>query len=140
MAVRVPRRDPVTRPRSCTVRATRAARTRGPPVSTTPTAGASRSCATRPATHVWVSPVSPGTTHDITAARAFALPVLYCAAAAGIPTLTAKGYQGPGIGIRPRPTAPEPARRRPLRDNLLTSLRAVAERGNALIKNTWHAP
>ncbi|WP_098463454.1 transposase family protein [Isoptericola jiangsuensis] len=44
---------------------------------------------------VWVSPVSPGSTHDITAART--------------------------------------------RNKLLTGLRSVAERGNALLKKTWPA-
>ena len=47
----------------------------------------------------WTSPVEPGSTHDITAARSHALPALYPAAAAGLPTLTDKGYVGAGIGI-----------------------------------------
>jgi hypothetical protein len=47
----------------------------------------------------WVSDVEPGSTHDITAARAHALPALYPAAARGLPTLTDKGYVGAGIGI-----------------------------------------
>ena len=46
-----------------------------------------------------VSPVSPGSTHDITAARAFVLPAIYPAAAAGLPILTDAGYQGADIGI-----------------------------------------
>jgi DDE superfamily endonuclease len=48
---------------------------------------------------VWTSPVEPGSTHDITAAREHALPALYPAAANGLPTLTDKGYTGAGIGI-----------------------------------------
>jgi hypothetical protein len=48
---------------------------------------------------VWVSRVEPGSTHDLTAARAHALPALYPAAAAGLATLADKGYQGAGIGI-----------------------------------------
>lgn len=48
----------------------------------------------------WVSDVEPGSTHDITAARAHALPALYPAAARGFPTLTDKGYVGAGIGIQ----------------------------------------
>lgn len=48
---------------------------------------------------IWVSPVEPGSTHDITCARIHALPALYPAAAAGMPTLTDKGYTGAGIGI-----------------------------------------
>ena len=46
----------------------------------------------------WVSEVGPGSTHDITAAREHALPALYPAAAAGLPTLT-DTYPGAGIGI-----------------------------------------
>jgi DDE superfamily endonuclease len=48
---------------------------------------------------VWSSPVEPGSTHDITAARSHVLPALYPAAAGGLPTLTDKGYAGAGIGI-----------------------------------------
>jgi hypothetical protein len=48
---------------------------------------------------VWASPVEPGSTHDISAARAHVLPALYPAAANGLPTLTDKGYTGAGIGI-----------------------------------------
>jgi DDE superfamily endonuclease len=47
----------------------------------------------------WVSPAEPGSTHDITAARAHVLPALYPAAAAGMKTLADKGYIGAGIGI-----------------------------------------
>lgn len=49
---------------------------------------------------MWVSEVEPGSTHDITAARTHVLPALYPAAAAGLPTLTDKGYTGAGIGIQ----------------------------------------
>jgi hypothetical protein len=48
---------------------------------------------------VWTSPVEPGSTHDITAARAHALPALYRAAAHGLPTLTDNGYTGAGLGV-----------------------------------------
>lgn len=89
---------------------------------------------------VWVSPVSPGSTHDITAARRFVLPALYPAAAAGLVTLTDKGYQGAGIGIwHPQRLKKNPHLDNVTRDRMLTSLRSVAERGNALIKNTWRA-
>lgn len=89
---------------------------------------------------VWVSPVEPGATHDITTARAHALPALYPAAAAGLPTLTDKGYQGAGIGICHPLRLPANAHPDDLTLNtLITALRAVAERGNALLKNTWHA-
>ena len=60
---------------------------------------------------VWVSRVSPGSTHDITAARKLALHALYPAAAAGVVTLTDKGYQGAGIGIwHPRRLPAQPVR------------------------------
>jgi len=87
---------------------------------------------------VWVSPVSPGSTHDITAARAFVLPLLYPAAAAGLPTLTDRGYQGAGIGIRhPRRLPANPHPDDVTCNKLLTGLRTIAERGNALLKKTW---
>ena len=48
---------------------------------------------------LWTSPVEPGSTHDITAARAHCLGALYQVAAKGLPTLADKGYQGAGIGV-----------------------------------------
>ena len=48
---------------------------------------------------LWVSPAEPGSVHDITAASQHALPALYPAAAAGLPTLADPGYDGAGIGI-----------------------------------------
>lgn len=48
---------------------------------------------------MWSSPVEPGCVHDIVVARVHALPALYPAAAAGIPTLADKGYLGAGIGV-----------------------------------------
>jgi DDE superfamily endonuclease len=48
---------------------------------------------------LWVSRAEPGSVHDITAARLRALPALYRAAAAGLPTLADPGYDGAGIGI-----------------------------------------
>ena len=47
---------------------------------------------------LWVSPVEPGSVHDITAARTHALPAL-CHAAADLPALADLGYDGAGIGI-----------------------------------------
>ena len=43
--------------------------------------------------------MEPGSVHDITAARIHALPALYLAAAADLPTLADPGYDGAGIGI-----------------------------------------
>lgn len=48
---------------------------------------------------VWTSPVEPGSTHDLTAARSHVLGALYRAASQGLPTLTDKGYTGAGIGV-----------------------------------------
>lgn len=88
---------------------------------------------------VWTSPVEPGSVHDITAARLHVLPALYPAAAAGLPTLTDKGYTGAGIGIhvptKGRNLAPDTA----TRNALLTALRAIGERGNAILKTRWTA-
>lgn len=88
---------------------------------------------------VWSSPVEPGRTHDIAAARLHILPALYAVAAlAGLPTLTDKGYAGAGIGVlsptKGRNLAPDNR----TRNALLTSLRALGERGNAILKN-WKA-
>jgi hypothetical protein len=41
---------------------------------------------------IWAGPAEPGHVHDITAARAHALPALYRAAALGMPTLADGGY------------------------------------------------
>ncbi|NDO78818.1 hypothetical protein GKZ75_11445 [Kocuria indica] len=48
---------------------------------------------------LWTSPVEPGSTHDITAARAHCSGALYPVAAKGLPTLADMGYQGAGIGV-----------------------------------------
>jgi len=88
---------------------------------------------------VGVSPAEPGSTHDITAARLHALGALYPAAVMGLPTLTDKGYAGAGIGIhipvKGRDLAPD----NQTRNQLIRALRAPAERGNALLKQTWKA-
>jgi hypothetical protein len=88
---------------------------------------------------VWTSPVEPGNTHDITAARVHALPALYHAAAHGLPTLTDKGYTGAGIGIHVphKGHALDPDTQ--TRNTLINALRAVAERGNAILKIRWPA-
>jgi DDE superfamily endonuclease len=48
---------------------------------------------------LWISDAEPGSVHDLTAARIHALPALYQAAAAKLPTLADPGYEGAGIGI-----------------------------------------
>jgi hypothetical protein len=88
---------------------------------------------------VWVSEVEPGSTHDITAARAHVLPALYPAAATGLPTLTDKGYTGAGIGIQVPLKGDKLATGNRARNTLINALRAPAERANALLKSTWRA-
>jgi DDE superfamily endonuclease len=92
---------------------------------------------------VWLSDVEPGSTHDLTAARAHALPALYAAAATGLPTLADGGYTGAGIGIHVPTRQPggnqvlDPDTR--TRNALLRGLRAQGERGFALLKTRWKA-
>jgi hypothetical protein len=88
---------------------------------------------------VWVSDVEPGSTHDITAARIHALPALYPTAAAGLPTLTDKGYAGAGIGIQVPTKGHALCSDNRARNRLINALRAPAERANSLLKNTWRA-
>jgi len=90
---------------------------------------------------LWTSDAEPGSVHDITAARAHALPALYRAAAAGLPTLADPGYEGAGIGIR------IPVRHSPdgrdldistrTYNTLQRSLRCLGERGFALLTGRW---
>ena len=90
---------------------------------------------------LWVSEVQPGSVHDITAARAHALPALYHAAAAGLPALADPGYDGAGIGIHM--PVKQPAGGRDLDINTRTrnaiqrSLRCLGERGFALLSQRW---
>jgi hypothetical protein len=87
----------------------------------------------------WVSEVEPGSTHDITTARAHAFPALYPAAATGLPTLTDRGYAGAGIGIHVPTKGRNLAPDNQARNALISALRASAERANALLKRTWKA-
>ena len=86
---------------------------------------------------LWVSPVEPGSVHDITAARAHALPALYRAAAADLPTLADPGYDGAGIGIHMPVQKPAGGRDPDIstrtRNALQRSLRCLGERGFALL-------
>jgi hypothetical protein len=89
----------------------------------------------------WAGPAEPGHVHDITAARACALPALYFAAAAGMPTLADGGYEGAGIGIHiPVKNPPGSQRLDPdtkTRNALLRGLRSQGERGFALLTQRW---
>jgi hypothetical protein len=90
---------------------------------------------------LWVSEVEPGSVHDITAARAHALPALYPAAASGLPTLADPGYEGAGIGIlipvRQPPSGRELDVNTRTRNALQRSLRCLGERGFALLTGRW---
>jgi len=90
---------------------------------------------------LWVSNVRPGSTHDLTAARELVLPFLYPHAARGLPGLADKGYTGAGVGIhvpiKHQPEGPLHTDNR-CYNQLITGLRAPAERGNALL-GRWRA-
>jgi hypothetical protein len=92
---------------------------------------------------LWVSEVEPGSVHDITAARAHALPALYRAAAQGLVTLADPGYEGAGIGIhiplRDPSGSSEPGLGTRTRNALQRSLRCLGERGFALLTGRWRA-
>ena len=90
---------------------------------------------------LWVSAVRPGSTFDLTAARELVLPALYPHAVRGLPVLADKGYTGAGIGIlvpvKNRPDGPLHINNR-CYNELVTALRAPAERANALL-GRWRA-
>ena len=97
---------------------------------------------------LWAGPAAPGSAHDLTAARACALPFLYRAAARGLPCLADSGYQGAGIGIKTPAKNPKQKKGtapKELDDNqrtrnlLLRGLRAPGERGFALLARRWAA-
>jgi DDE superfamily endonuclease len=90
---------------------------------------------------VAVSDVEPGSTHDLTAARATGfLGALHAAASLlGLPSLADKGYAGAGAGIHTPVKGgglhPDIA----ARNELIGCLRAEGERGIALLKTRWKA-
>ena len=92
---------------------------------------------------LWAWPAEPGSAHYITAARAHALPALYPAAAAGLPTLADPGYDGAGIGIhipvRQPPGGQDLDINTRARNALQRSLRCLGERGFALLTGRWRA-
>jgi hypothetical protein len=89
---------------------------------------------------LWVSPVEPGSVHDITAARTHALPVLYHAAA-DLPALADLGYDGAGAGIYIPVKQPTDGRELDIntrtRNAIQRSLRCLGERGFALLTGRW---
>jgi hypothetical protein len=90
---------------------------------------------------LWVSEVRPGSTHDLTAARELVLPALYPHAARGLPVLADKCYTGAGVGVhvpvKHHPDGPLHTDNR-CYNQLITALRAPAERGHALL-GRWRA-
>jgi hypothetical protein len=90
---------------------------------------------------LWVSGVRPSSTHDLTAARELVLPALYRHAARGLPILADKGYTAAGIGVhtpvKHHPDGPLHTDNR-CYNRLITTLRARAERGHALL-GRWRA-
>jgi hypothetical protein len=90
---------------------------------------------------LWVSDAEPGSVHDITAARIHALPALYWAATADLPTLADPGYDGAGIGIHIPVKQPPGGRELDIgtrtRNAVLRSLRCLGERGFALLTGRW---
>jgi hypothetical protein len=78
---------------------------------------------------------------DLTAARVHALPALYQAAAANLPTLADPGYDGAGIGIlipvKQPPDNQELDIDTRTRNALQRSLRCLGERGFALLTGRW---
>ena len=89
----------------------------------------------------WTGPAEPGHVHDIAAAREHALPLLYRAAASGMPTMADGGYEGAGIGIHVPVKSPggsqELAPGNQARNSLLRGLRFQGERGFALLTQRW---
>jgi DDE superfamily endonuclease len=90
---------------------------------------------------LWVSPAEPSSVHDLTAARAHALPALYRAAATGLPALADPGYDGAGIGIHIPVKQPPGGRELDIdtrtRNAIQRSLRCLGERGFALLTGRW---
>jgi hypothetical protein len=90
---------------------------------------------------LWVSEAEPGSVHDLTAARAHALPALYRAAAHDLPTLADPGYEGAGIGVLIPVKQPPGGRELDVnnrtRNAIQRSLRCLGERGFALLNQRW---
>ena len=89
---------------------------------------------------LWASPVLPGGTHDITAAREHVLAVLRSYLKV-LPVLADSGYEGAGIGVHVPVKKPAGGRELDIntrtRNALLCSLRCLGERGFALMSQRW---
>jgi hypothetical protein len=90
---------------------------------------------------LWISNVEPGSTHDLTVARAQVLGALYWAAShLDLPTLADGGYDGAGIGVHTpikQPTDNQLDADNRTHNTLLRSLRCLGERGFALLTGRW---
>jgi hypothetical protein len=89
---------------------------------------------------LWVSPASPGSVHDIPAAREHALPGLR-PHLKDLPVLADSGYEGAGCGVHVPVKKPAGGGRLDVdtrtRNDLLRSIRCVGERGFALMSQRW---
>ena len=89
---------------------------------------------------LWVSPVLPGGTHDITADREHVLAILR-PCLTDLPVLADSGYEGAGCGVHVPARKPAGGRELDLntrtRNALLRSLRCLGERGFALLSQRW---
>lgn len=92
---------------------------------------------------IWISEVEPGSVHDLTAAREHVLAALYAAAGKGLPTLADPGYEGAGHGVLTPVKQPTDGSELDIntrtRNALLRALRALGERGFALLTERWRA-
>jgi hypothetical protein len=79
--------------------------------------------------------------HEITTARAHALPALYQAAATGLPALADPGLVGAGIGILIPVRQPAGCRELDInartRNAIQRSMRCLGKRGFALLTGRW---
>ena len=84
---------------------------------------------------------TPGSMHDLTCAREHALGARCAAAAAGLPALADPGCNGAGIGIHGPFKQPADGRRLGIGNRtcnkLLRAMRALGERGFALLAGRW---
>ncbi len=88
---------------------------------------------------LWVSPASPGSVHDITAAREHALPGLR-PHLKDLPVLADSGYEGAGCGVHvpvKKPAGGGLDVDTRTRNDLLRSMRCLGERGFALMSQRW---
>jgi hypothetical protein len=89
---------------------------------------------------LWLSEVLPGRTHDITAARAQVLPAL-SPYTATMPILADPGYEGAGAGVLTPVKQPQGGGELDIDTRaynaLLRGLRALGERGFALLVGRW---